>query len=606
MAAERSTDLLVQYREDYEKQKSQRAERTRELQRIREEIMKERERLLALRSEGEREYLCRSSDTGGRLSVALNQTKEKIPGFSHNLRYLKLAQERRKRYLAEPYRGELGAGSYEPWQLEDFYFVREFVSSWIEEVLDFIVRESPSKSQERAKKVLAKFHEDFEAEQANAQLKREAAEVGECIIRELIHEEAVRVSDDSFELCRKIQEVADSVILETLKEPGNDANTDILVRNAYKQMKKDREKRGDVWLHTQTFQFSGNVGDMELPALDEEDDFCGIVLNFHDIKQSSDIPGSKLSQEFLSYRTEESQFWAKISPVVTTLPLAKRCQGFSCSALSSDHSLVALGSPQGDIFVWDLMVYPPRVIRCTRGRAGIVDLQWSFDLSKLLSLTERGTVQLWSLKDTTSVLNDVKPFEPVEENIGFKPSSLVNVLTLSGQDFHFTEGPLVGSTNLIKKAVKIAFHPSMTLLGKQPSFLVGLGNGTILKIHEAGEAHKTIGPFPKVAAKYGSSHRIGKGLEAEIFNAHNSPIISINFLRNCSTMITVDSKGFINLWGYRDELLSDFGWFVPVQQYQLDLSERTYEPALGVKKEVHFTDKVEGTGRSGVLFFFPQ
>ena len=590
---------LAQYREDYEREKDNRLQRTYELRKQREEILQQRERLLALRQQSATDgrETRTLSESGSSLSRALERAERKVPDFSRNVQALKKEEERRQRYLEKPYRGELGAGSYEPWQLDDFYFVREFLTSWVDEVLDFIVLEPANEFQERMKKVTAKFQKDLQEEEAYQELNQEIVTIEGAVIDEVTAELAVGIAEESFDLHEKVKSITDNLILGTLKSPnvGNENNKTSLVNNAFLQIKKERQKRKGVWQHTQSFQFHGSTGDTELESQVEEDVFTGTVLSFHDITPYDDIPDRQMPQEFLDYRAQESQIWAGVSPLITTVPLSKRYKGFFCSALTSDHSLIALGSVQGDIAVWDMMLYPPRIIRSSRGRSTIIKLQWSFDSSRLLSLNGHGIIQLWSLKDSISVPYDVKAFEPVEENLGFKPSALVNVWTLGPKDLFFTAGPFTESTDLIGRAATVAFHPSMTLLGKQDSIMVGLVNGNILRLTT--ENDRTVVSFPKVAPNNAVPHKVGKGFGAELFKSHHNPIISISFLCNSSTMVSVDGKGFINLWEYSEESLTGFGWFIPVQQYRLELSEITYQPAQGVEEKVQFTDVVKGQGR---------
>ena len=43
---------------------------------------------------------------------------------------------------------------------------------------------------------------------------------------------------------------------------------------------------------------------------------------------------------------------------------------------------------------------------------------------------------------------------------------------------------------------------------------------------------------------------MGQNLEAELFRQHQHPIMHLGFLDNISRMVTVDDKGYINIWNY--------------------------------------------------------
>ena len=103
--------------------------------------------------------------------------------------------------------------------------------------------------------------------------------------------------------------------------------------------------------------------------------------------------------------------------------------------------------------------------------------------------------------------------------------------------------------------------------------------------------------FPQVHPANGTTHKIGEGIDAELFKAHHHRITLISFVNNMSPMVTADDKGFFNLWEYSSESLSGFGWFVPSIKYRLKLSEVMYRPVVGAQEKVEFTDVVKGPSR---------
>ena len=574
-----------------------------ELEKQREEILLERARLLSLKNElkgGRESNVSEASTTPSRLSVAIERTKNRIPDFERKVQTLREESQARADLLKKPYNGELGIGSYEPWQLEDVYFVREFLASWIDEVLDFVVRDHPRNITEReATKIAEKFFEELELDRKSDEIVQLSLDIERSILNDVIYEAAKETANEIMAFSSQTRHMLDDVLLDSLdlySQPYGQ-NKAALLSSALAQMKKEAQRKANAWSHSQIFHTRDSpLGSQEERTEEEGDSFDGTVLYFHNLTPFSNIPDSDMLAEQVNFRNEESDFWMGYGIDLSILPLPRRYRGVSCSAVSPNDSLVALGTVQGDIVVWDLSTYPPRILRTSRGRSSvIIQLQWSLDSLQVVSLNEHGTISIWLLGDTTSVLYDVKVFEPVEKDLGFKSSTLMPLLTLELNDLFFTQGPFSESRDLISKATAIAFHPSVSLLGKQSFLMVGLNNGNILRLKFRNSP--SIMSVAQVQPLNGSSHKVGNNIEAELFKSHHHRIVLISFVNSTSPMVTVDGMGFINLWEYSSESLTGFGWFVPSIKYRLNMSEVTYEPVLGAQEKVEFTDVIKGPSR---------
>ena len=575
-----------------------------ELEKQREEILLERARLLSLKNEIGGIHSKPSSETSrnnsastSRLSAAIERTKNRIPEFERKVQTLRQANQKRTDLLRKPYDGEMGIGSYEPWQLEDFYFVREFVRSWIDEVLDFIVRERPRNTSEHELTTIAeRFFEELEDERRHDKIHQLSFDIEQSIVADVTHQAAKETAVEIMAFEAQTRNMIDGIVLHSLDLQSQADDHSSLINNALSQMKKEAERKRDVWSHSQTFHLEDSVQRTDMVVNEEDDSFDGTVLYFHDITPFSDIPDENLLPEQVDFQNEESEFWMGNAVDLSTLPLPRRYKGISCSAVSPTDSLIALGTVQGDILIWDLVTDPPRILRTSRGKnAAVSQLHWSFDSSFVVSLNEYGVVTVWSLGDTVSVPYDVKAFEPIEQNIGFKSTALICLFTLEPSDFVFTSGPFSNSKDSAHEATAVAIHPSSSLFGKQAFLMVGLNNGNILRLKFADVG--SVMSFPQVHAANGTIHKIGELIVAELFKAHHHPITLISFVNNISPMVTADEKGFINLWDYTSEYLSGFGWFVPSVKYRLKLSEMTYRPVVGAQEKVEFTDVVKGPSR---------
>lgn len=570
-----------------------------ELERQREEILRERERLLSLKNEiGARDTNSsrNSSTRSSTLSVQIKKTKNKIPEFERKVQTLRKENQARTDLLRKPYDGEMGIGTYEPWQLEDFYFVREFVRSWVDEVLDFIVPERPRVKPDYDTLGIAEgFFEELDVERKHDEILQVSLDIEQGILTDVIYQIAKETAAELVAFEVQTRTMLDRIILDSFdpRSQSADQRKISLLNNALSQFKKEALKKREVWSHSQSFHRDENVNDTSVIVDEEEDTFDGTVLHFHDITPFSDVPDANLPPEQVDFQNKESEFWMGNTVDLCTLPLPRRYRGISCTALSPDNSLIALGTVQGDIVIWDLATFPPRILRSSRGNnSAVVQLHWSFDSSQVVSLNDYGAITLWSLGNTISIPYEVKSFEPLEVNIGFKPSALIPLLTLERRDFLFTKGPFSDSRDLSSEVTAVAFHPSATLLGRQAFLMVGFSNGNILKLRF--NKMVSIMSFPQVQPANGITHKIGKDVDAELFKEHCHKIVLITFVKNISPMVTVDEKGFINIWEYSSECLTGFGWFVPSTKYRLNMVEMTYEPVLGTQEKVEFTDEVKG------------
>lgn len=581
----------------YQRQEA-RLSRKLELEKQREEILLERARLVSLKNElhGGRESKTSETSSQSRLSAAIERTKHKIPDFERKVQTLREESQGRADLLRKPYNGELGIGSYEPWQLEDVYFVREFVASWMDEVLSFVVRDYPkSKTEHEATNIAKRFFEELELDRKSNEVVQLSLDIERSILTDVIHEAAKETANEILAFSSQTRNMLDGILLDSfdLYSQSYGQNRAALLSNVFSQMKKEAQRKGNVWSHSQSFHAKHRLQGAEIEVAEEVNTFDGTVLYFHDITPFSDIPDANMLPEQVDFENKESEFWMGNVVDLSSLPLPRRYKGISCSAVSPNNSLIALGTVQGDILIWDLSTFPPRILRISRGRSSVISqLHWSLDSSQVVSLNERGTVQIWSLGDTTSVPYDVKAFEPVEKDLGFKSTALISLLTLEPNDFFFTQGPFSDSKDLTSKATAVAFHPSATLLGKQSYLMVGLNNGNILRLKYRDA--RSVMSVPQVQPTNGTSHKIGQDIEAELFKSHLHRIVLISFVNNISPMVTVDDMGFINLWEYSSASLTGFGWFAPNIKYRLNMSEVTYEPVVGTQEKVEFADTVKG------------
>jgi len=237
-----SLSLIKINQEKYEKEKKERHERFLQLQQERQQILHDRETLLnRLQNDRTIQFpLSRQSNIS--TNAAVNRARDKIPLYEKRVRDNIDSNAVRKRMLAHPYRGELGIGSYEPWQLEDFYFVRDFLQSWIDEVLDFIVIDPYNDINDNLGKTADKFQKQLHEEQQQLQFSKCVKEVQCDIIAETCDELICEVVDESLVIHEQADQVVSSMLLNAVMQEGMDNNTVTLINNAFNQMKKERQR----------------------------------------------------------------------------------------------------------------------------------------------------------------------------------------------------------------------------------------------------------------------------------------------------------------------------------------------------------------------------
>ena len=154
--------------------------------------------------------------------------------------------------------------------------------------------------------------------------------------------------------------------------------------------------------------------------------------------------------------------------------------------------------------------------------------------------------------------------------------------------------------SMTNKVISVSFHPSMTFVGRNPSILVGLASGDIIKFnidHKIMDLDARITflkPFVKtellhpiessgsgqlVAAGLRDDQIMGNKVHRELLHFHKSQVIFLDIVHRISNkIVSVDSSGVVALWEYDEKAASlrNAGWFSPSQVAYLDLGVVEY------------------------------
>lgn len=213
--------------------------------------------------------------------------------------------------------------------------------------------------------------------------------------------------------------------------------------------------------------------------------------------------------------------------------------------------------------------------------------------------------------DTTATTAiGTKPVENKKPMFGF--SSLFGLKESSNHNKNNKHEQIMEDLNSFPSDA-ICFHPSITLLGRNPSFLVGTCGGDIIKFNmdymssssssSSGMDASIIYPISKAFVDYEYLHpsssnnnnvnsvpkgfvlsgkpeeRKGNRVSREIFHFHKDKIILLEVLDKLSdTVLSMDQSGKIALWKYCPDCLQAINWFRPISTIALLLQTQELMP----------------------------
>ena len=308
---------------------------------------------------------------------------------------------------------------------------------------------------------------------------------------------------------------------------------------------------------------------------------------------------------------------------------------------TSDGHFIAVGMSSGAILVWDVWrpnphhftespqyKIPVGLIRsktdvAQADAAIFLQMVWSFDnCSQLLTLEKR-------MKDgeVAVCLYSMQPFrinpKPRHRKVMFpecvasySPRGLTHILRLTKMDFSRPGGDINWSSYREsvqdqRKPTSIAFWPGITLLGHQPSIVIGTASGVVVKWNtdwnderngqrvvygscvatsEPDNPNERDNPNDRVPRHGANRGRFGSTIKREFFvdsqrqrEETHSPHLHVRFIcfvnnTQDTRMITVDQGNYIFLWQYTADRFTGSGIFEPRARYRLDLSEELFLP----------------------------
>lgn len=536
----------------------------------------------------------------------------------------------------KPYQGELGIESYQPWQLEDYVWIRRFVEDFLDDFVSKYIPPDYSYLEHDVKWALERTDEAEWQRTAGALSERKAVQlVAEAILlqetRSLMRQTAAEVIHvyGTFKNMTDLMLMKKAEMISLGQDSGREEDDPAynLITKSFFTAQQNRSKfRKDVWTHSQPLQLASSR-----PAQEDIDDIDTDVelITFGHLHPSDlqkfqpsrfDLaPAKKKKECAVRYRKREAEFWLGMEPGLMTVEIPDICEGVQCMTPSPDGLFVLIGTVRGDILLYDVRLEPWRLARLMP-HAGlepdaVVHLAWSVDSTRVVAVTESGKLQMYELEGAEINKREALTLELTPDEHENVPKQMKRIAELDAatDELLFQQGPLAESEVLTEKfnPVRGAFFPSFSFFGMQHVVCGVLENGDIMKINleilsidmetQGGEVTYPDVPVIYNANIYDESHGvnlIGQNLEAELFRQHQHPIMHLGYVDNISRMVSVDDNGYINIWHYDPTFISGFGYFIPEKKYKVDFNKKMYTPANTDKPKVIFTDSAKNNTKS--------
>ena len=535
------------------------------------------------------------------IAELINETEERIPAMEENLRKLK------SKHSSKAFKSS-STLAMKKFKLDHRENVK--IAEWIIRIiLDKVKEETSALSHTQDTGVLVTLlqsdKQQFDQLQKNTERFEAKLEVMEKLIDEVVEEFVFATSDEVLYLSKMSNVLTHNLIMNSSEAAvkGKD-KTDNAVEQAWLSLINQRERlRKHIWSHTQPTVSSQPVLIDDVP--DTRQTKRTIVtaapqaaaedLEIVSSEEASFTIESKYgrSPAMLRYGKKEREWWNALTLQKSPVKLiSQHSVSITFMKLTADHQLLAVGTGKGDILVYDLTWKPFRLTRCVVYSAKkpdpITNMSWSLDKSRLLTLSAKGCVILWSVSFTLGYSDiDLNKLE-INVDKNFRPSQLTCLCVLENEigDFLFKEGPLSETETSGSIITDVLFDKAMSLAATQDHIIVVMQNGDLLRCDLSKQIEKRFreqlllgfGNAPSPSELINGSrvsvetmNKISQGIPCELFRWHRTPIIIVSFLKE--KMITIDSSLKVCTWNHNSDNLNSFGWFTPVTKFKLLFAE---------------------------------
>jgi len=275
----------------------------------------------------------------------------------------------------------------------------------------------------------------------------------------------------------------------------------------------------------------------------------------------------------------ERHFWGEVQPFPVFFSSGA---GVGAQEPSPGGTMLAVSAAaERSLSVFDVRHLPPLLVRKAQPPAVVIALAWSRDSTQLCALDRLGSVSLWSLR------LDRKPHgHHLVSSAGvFKTPQLVRTHLLdplvdlrdSRNRVHPSAaglGRLIDTSNprAQLRPSYLAFHPSQTVTGQQPSVLIGTTGGSWFKFNTEGTARVVFAPCC-AGNPGGEAEAVAPEMpnvpRRELFVRHLARLLLVQPYGDATRHVTLDAQGYLALWPYTPKAFSQLGWFSPEEFYKV-------------------------------------
>jgi len=275
----------------------------------------------------------------------------------------------------------------------------------------------------------------------------------------------------------------------------------------------------------------------------------------------------------------ETAFWETAQPI----PIYIKCSRSVALAEPAPNANMLAICPVGKgIQIYDIRHLPPSVVREEPTKSQVIALAWSDDSTQVATLEENGTASYYSLRidrfEDKGVVDKYGVFKPQKLHL---ISTFDPVIDKKGKvNAGELEALLDVSDPPAWQPTAVCFTPSLTVTGTQPTVLLGLKGGTVIK-HNA--PHVKMSCFAKMAAppppfvRYAVRRDLPNFPAREYFVNHKARVLFLGAAGDGTTIVTMDADSVICTWEYRPESFSSLGWYMPIKVRRLNVSDFVLE-----------------------------
>ncbi|KAH3805458.1 hypothetical protein DPMN_133761 [Dreissena polymorpha] len=355
----------------------------------------------------------------------IKSTVAKLPGTMDKIWKMREDLQQHYNYYKRPYNGELDIGSYEPWQVQDYFVCREIVNDVVEDFLNlyFLHDDVVEKGTYKAMLEEDKLWRDRQTESIAE--KRAIHLIAEETILDVTGDMIDEVIREQYHMYRMFGNITDTMLISEAEygatgkqnphEPGDRAYN--MITKGYFSIKENRNShRDDIWGHSQyamnkvkkrkiTRKAGGEevVEEVQEPEDEEEEDIDAPDLTLIDFNTVARVQYRSLEpaiidpvevvkekDAFRRYMHRELKYWRNMEVTVHELFFNKKTRGLSLVRPSPNHCFIAACTYHGDLMVYDVSVEPWRPFRVVtyddKKDVPITDLTWSLDSTRIITI----------------------------------------------------------------------------------------------------------------------------------------------------------------------------------------------------------------------------